>query len=128
MAYATYDYYVNTFYGDSLTADVFDKYAARASDYIDYITMGKAAGYNDENNQLAKCCCALAEKFGAFDAEVSVAADAVASETVGSHSISYRSSADIKAGLDSALLAIAQMYLLSTGLLYRGAICIRRIP
>lgn len=128
MSYATFDFYANTFHGDSLTVDVFDKYAARASDYIDYITMGKAAGYTDANNQLAKCCCALAEKYGAFDADVSVAADTVASETVGSHSISYRSSADIKAGLDSALLGIAQMYLLSTGLLYRGVPCIRRIP
>lgn len=132
MSYATYAFYTTTYHGDVLTADNFDKYADRASDYIDYITMGKAAGYTDSDDKLAKCCCALAEKFQSQDVEiensVGVSVGAVASETVGSHSVSYRSTAEIKAAFDAALLSVVQMYLLPTGLLYRGVPCIRRTP
>lgn len=127
--YATYDFYVTEFYGDILTDENFDKCASRASDYIDYLTMGKAKSYTDTDNVLARCCCALAEQYPSLDAlTVSVADGEVASETVGSHSVSYRSSAEVKASWQANLLSIAQMYLTPTGLLYRGVPCIRRIP
>jgi len=129
MAYATYEYYVNSFYGDLLTADNFDRYAGRASDYLDYVTMGKAAAYDDSTGALAKACCACAEKFSASDAIFARVADGeVASESVGSHSVSYRSSGELQAAIGKELLSTVQMYLLPTGLLYRGAPCIRRIP
>ena len=129
--YATYNDYVTVYFGNSIEAEDFDKYATRASDYIDYLTMGKAKTYNDADGALAKACCAIAEQISLADtvsASVSVGGAEVASETVGSHSISYRSSAEVKAGLDAAMLTAAQIYLLPTGLLYRGVPCIRRIP
>lgn len=127
--YATYNDYVSIYYGNAIEADDFDKYASRASDYIDYLTMGKAKTFNDVDNALAKACCAIAEKIANADSiTASVGVAEIASETVGSHSVSYRSSAELKAGLDAAMLAAAQMYLTSTGLLYRGVPCIRRIP
>ena len=127
--YATYEFYVTTFYGDVLTADNFSRYAGRASDYLDYITMGKAQAYDDANGALAKACCAAAEKFAASEAvNVRVADGEVASESVGSHSVTYRSSAELQAALGQQLLSSVQMYLLPTGLLYRGAPCIRHIP
>ena len=46
MIYADYAYYTDTFYGEMLTdEDVFTKFAARASDYIDRITMNRARDY-----------------------------------------------------------------------------------
>ena len=126
--YATYDYYTAEWYGTIITDSAdFDKYAQRASDYLDYITMGKAKSYDDTNDALAKACCAIAEQIDLADS-VGVAAGMVASESVGSHSVSYRSGAEMKASLDASMLNAAQMYLLSTGLLYRGVPCIRRIP
>lgn len=127
MSYADYNFYVNDFHGDVIAGEDFDKYASRASDYLDYITMGKAKSYDDTNDALAKACCAVAEQIDLADS-VGVAAGMVASETVGSHSVSYRSGAEMKASLDASMLNAAQMYLLPTGLLYRGVPCIRRIP
>ena len=129
MSYATYAFYANTYHGDILTADNFDRYAERASDYLDYVTMGKAQNYVDTTGALAKACCAAAEKFESSDAiAIRVANGEVASETVGSHSVSYRSSAEMQAALGTQLLSAVQMYLAPTGLLYRGVPCIRRIP
>lgn len=127
MSYADYNFYVTEFHGDVIPDEAFDKYAQRASDYLDYITMGKAKSYDDTTDALAKACCAVAEQIDLADS-VGVAAGMVASETVGSHSVSYRSGAEMKASLDASMLNAAQMYLLSTGLLYRGVPCIRRIP
>ena len=38
MAYADYEYYTSTFLGTAIELPSFDRYAKRASDYIDYIT------------------------------------------------------------------------------------------
>ena len=131
MSYADFNFYVNEFYGTALSAENFDKYASRASDYIDYITMGKSKSYDDTDDALAKACCAVAEQVASadeFSSSMSMAGGLVASETVGSHSVSFRSGAEIKASLDANMLNAAQMYLLPTGLLYRGVPCIRLIP
>lgn len=127
--YATYAFYTDEFFGSVISEEDFDKYATRASDYIDYLTMGKAKAYEDTNGALAKACCAVAEQIANSDSiTASIGVAEIASETVGSHSVSYRSSVELKAGLDAAMLSAAQMYLTPTGLLYRGVPCIRRIP
>lgn len=128
MAYADYDFYLETYYGNVLSDEDFDRCAARASDYIDYITMGKAKTYADPDDAVKKCCCALAEQYqGITAAKASIAAGELASETVGSHSVSYRSGAEVSAALKSELWDIALGYLLNTGLLYRGVPCIHRM-
>ena len=129
--YATYAYYTSEWYGSICTSEDWPKYGQRASDYIDYITMGKAATYTDTTGALKKACCAVAEQIAQSDAltaNITAAGGEVASETVGSHSVSYRSSTEVSAALKASMLSAAQTYLLPTGLLYRGAICIRRIP
>ena len=128
MAYATYDYYVTSYYGDVLTLDNFDKYATRASDYIDRITMNRAASYT-RDDAVKKACCALAEQMSkAESAYAAVGSGEIASESVGSHSVSYRSGAEVVASIDAEQQKIAVGYLANTGLLYRGVPCIRRIP
>ena len=129
MSYSDYNFYVNDFHGDVIAGEDFDKYASRASDYLDYITLGKAKTYDDTTDALAKACCAVAEQIDlANKSSMGVSVSMVASETVGSHSVSFRSGAEMEASLDASMLNAAQMYLLPTGLLYRGVPCIRRIP
>lgn len=128
MAYATFDYYVNDFLGDVLSVETFDKAALRASDYIDQLTMGNAASYTADD-AVKKACCAVAEMmYGASNVRASMANGEIASETVGSHSVSYRSGAEVSAAYDAEIRKAATAYLANTGLLYRGVPCIRRIP
>ena len=120
MAYADYSYYTTTFYGDLIPEDSFDKYITRASDYVDRLTMGRAASYTADE-AVKKAACAVAEQYCLIDrARISIANGEIASESVGSHSVSYRSSVETAASLEASLYDIAAGYLANTGLLYRG--------
>lgn len=127
--YADFTFYTTVFFGDQLTAETFPKYASRASDYIDYLTWKKAQSYDDTENTVKKCCCALAEQYQSIDAlkaaaNAKVTADGIiASESVGSHSRSFKTGGDVVQEItaeEAKLAAIARRYLLPTGLLYRG--------
>lgn len=127
--YADFTFYSVTFYGDTIPEDKFDKYATRASDYIDYLTWKKAQSYDDTENTVKKCCCALAEQYQSIDAlkaaaNAKVTADGIiSSESVGSHSRSFKTGGDVAQEItaeEAKLAAIARRYLLPTGLLYRG--------
>ena len=128
--YADYTFYTMDFYGDTIPEDKFDKYATRASDFIDYLTWNKAQGMSEEP-AVQKCCCALAEQYMSIDA-LKTAANAtvtedgiISSESVGSHSRSFRTGAEAEQAVqeaEKALAAIARHYLLPTGLLYRGVL------
>lgn len=129
--YADFAFYTTVYYGDQLTAETFQKYATRASDYIDYLTWKKAQSYDDTDNTVKKCCCALADQFQSIDAlkaaaNAKVTADGIiASESVGSHSRSFKTGGDVAqdiAAEEAKIAAIARRYLLPTGLLYRGGV------
>ena len=136
MIYADYDFYRSEYFGQIIEEADFPRLALHASQYIDYITQGRAdrsAGLE----AVKMCCCALAEHYQTIEtaqalAQKHLAAGAadsaeVQSETVGSWSRSYRSGGDsaqsaaqaAEAGR-SALLDDARRYLTNTGLLYRG--------
>lgn len=134
MIYADYDYYRNEYFGNSIKEADFQRLALHASQYIDYITRGRARADIEE---VKMCCCALAEQEQTIEtaqalAKSSLAAGAadgaeVQSETVGSWSRSYRSGGDsaqsaaqAEAAGRSVMLDIARRYLANTGLLYRG--------
>ncbi len=136
MIYADYDYYTNSYFGRSIQEDDFPRFALRASQYIDYITMGKAEA-RAELEAVKMCCCALAEQYQVIETSqelaqksLSAASESgteVSSETVGSWSRSYRSggesaqsAAQAAAEGRSILLDITRQYLAQTGLLYRG--------
>lgn len=125
MAYADYTYYTDTFYGDLIPEDSFDKCITRASDYIDRLTMNRAASYTADDS-VKKAACAVAEQYMLIgSARASVAAGEIASESVGSHSVSYRSGVETSVALENGIYNIAVSYLANTGLLYRGVPCIR---
>ncbi len=127
MIYADYAFYTDEFYGDAIQEDSYDRYASRASDYIDQITMNRAQDYvilhPDKSVSVKKACCALAEQYmQIYNARTGAMADGgeIASESVGSHSVSYRSGLETAAILEADLRKIATSFLGLTGLLYRG--------
>lgn len=140
MAYADYEYYAESFYGTLISDMDFPRMAERASAYIDYITMGRAAK-NADLPQVKKACCALAEQYQMIEAAQAAASKALLyaaestgaelkSQTVGGWSKTYRSGgesagASLSGGQNAkdALMSTAQMYLTGTGLLYRGGRC-----
>lgn len=118
MAFADYAYYIDTYHGNRLTAAQWTTVAERAADYITYITLGKATADYDA---VKRCNCALAEVYEDLEtARANAAQGAVASETVGAYSVSYRSNEEIAALYKGQVSELCARYLAPTGLLYRG--------
>lgn len=135
MVYAGYDYYANVFFGNLIGTEDFPRLALRGSQYLDYITQGRAEA-NADLEPVRMACCALAEQYQTIDAAKALANKSLTSgadgaelqsESVGSWSRSYRSGGDsaqaaaqAAEAAEAELYAIAQRYLARTGLLYRG--------
>lgn len=93
--YADYDFYLNDYYGNAVTADDWPRMSERASDYIRAATKGisdKVTGAALE--AVKKCSCAIAEVL--LDEAIMTAStfsgeQSVSSESVGGWSKSYRS-------------------------------------
>lgn len=134
--YADYEFYVSCYYGTMIQEDEFCQLAKRAGEFIDYITAGRAkpafqAGDEDIVKAIKKCCCALAEQYITIDRMKAAAAATfqtsgeIQSETVGSHSRTFRSGSETAASVAAAngeLGVLARHYLWTTGLLYRGGV------
>ena len=141
MAYADYTYYTDTYLGTAVKESDFPRLALRASSYLDYYTMGKAAK-NAGLDALEMACCALAEQIQTIEAAQALAQRAVSassesggagelqSQSVGSWSKTYRSGGEsaqqaltAAQTAKAALASAANQYLAGTGLLYRGGAC-----
>lgn len=133
MVYADYSYYTDSFFGRAISEADFPRLALRASQYIDYITQGKAEAKADLE-AVKMCCCELAEQYQAVEASKQAQIESMSdeyvelqSETVGSWSRSFGNTADmaakISADAKASLYEIARQYLSRTGLLYRGGRC-----
>ena len=138
--YATYDFYVSEYLGTTLAENEFPALAKRASAFLDYYTFGRSKKATDMY-ALKMACCAIAEQQKLVDDANALASMAVRSalqdngqerqsETVGSYSKTFRSGGESAASAISATSStkssfadIARMYLLNTGLLYRGRGC-----
>ena len=141
MVYADYDFYANTDFGRVIAEADFPRLALRGSQYIDYITQGRAearAGLE----AVKMCCCELADRYQMIDtaqelAQKSLAAGAesgleLQSQTVSAWSKTYRSGGDSAQSAaqaaqegKAALYSIAQRHLAFTGLLSRAGRCFR---
>lgn len=71
MAYADYQFYTDSFFGDVLTNDNFDRLASRASDFMDTVTFKRLVNGlpSDEwdAGRVKKCACAMAETYYYLD-------------------------------------------------------------
>lgn len=129
MVYADYMFYRDVFAG-TMPEDVFSRCSARASDYIDAQTFGRASSAlvrlpcpaSDDPESwppvkyaLAKACCALADLV-----YLEENGGGVASEETPGYKVNYL------AGISNTKTPVQQMqaalsrYLGDTGLLYRG--------
>lgn len=130
MIYADYDFYRNEYYGRAVPAADYPRLALRGSQYIDYITRGRAAA-NADLEAVRMCCCALVERYHLIDAAQQARAESLSdeyvelqSESVGGWSRSFGSTADmadaVARSAQEEIAGIVRQYLANTGLLYRG--------
>lgn len=113
MEYADYSFYTGMFHGEAIEKKDFPRLAFRASRFLDYYTRNRAKDYN-ENNAVKYACCAVAEAYQVI--EKTGAKSGIASESVGSYSVSYTTDNTTR----DELANVARQYLATTGLLYRG--------
>lgn len=119
MAYTDFTFYENTYHGNVISADDFERIADRASDFLDVITFDRLIdGLPDDERaktKVQKAVCAVAEKLYELElAEKQANAAAlsgvssgtsggatsgvIASRSAGSESISYASLSDTASG------------------------------
>ena len=115
MAYADETYYREQFHGESLSAERFPYFAERASEYIDDVTFGRAAIFEDVDGVLKKACCAIAEVCQKYEQ-----GGGLVSETVGKMTRNYALGVSTMPTERQALYTTARRYLLHTGLMYLG--------
>ena len=115
MTYADYNFYV-TSYGGTLTEDAFNKLITKASAYVDYITLGRITPIHldkyKEKISLAACSVVDVLHDEANGGELS-------SQTVGPWTRTYKGSGKTA---EQKKYDSAEVYLLPTGLLYRGGL------
>ena len=113
MIYADYSYYTEQFGGQTIPEAAFLSLARKAGNFMDYVTFNRLRKLQNPPDEAKDACCALAELL--YKAE---AADgkAIASETVGKHSVSYVEQESVK----QQMQGMANQYLAHTGLMYRG--------
>lgn len=132
MVYADYSFYKNSFLGSAISEADFPRLALRASQFLDYYTLGKSRN-NPGLENLKMACCALAEKYQIVEKAQKLAEESLTdggnlkSESVGSYSVSYQTASEKAQGANKAVIdaqngvvATARQYLVGTGLLYRG--------
>ena len=112
MAYADFQYYKDTFLGNAIEEIDFPRLSLRASEYIDAHTGGIIPQLSAIPEEVQKATCAVAEKIQSYESEAEVA-----SESVGSYSVTYKTS---DATYEQELGKVLRLYLGNTGLLYRG--------
>lgn len=137
MVYADYPYYTNVYWGKTVSEEDWPRLVTRASAFLDYATMGRAAKHAAmEAVKLA--CCALAERYQTIETAQALAARSLktsaesaatdegelSSQTVGDWTRSFKSGgSSAKDALSAAttaqetLLDTVRMYLGGTGLL-----------
>ena len=124
MAYATYEYYTNTYHGNILTQDQFNTLSERATDYISAYTYGRSDGTltNEEETLVKKCTCAVSEVLSECGVSA-LSTGEKSSERVGNWSVSYASggignmTGDI---VNTVVLNKVRLYLWRTRLMYMG--------
>lgn len=144
MAYTTFTFYENTYHGNVVPAEDFDRIADRASDFLDVITFDRLIDGLPDNDRaktkVQKAVCAVAEKLYELELADKQALSAAAggtsssgpggatsgvitSRSAGSESISYASPSEMANGAKtwSAVYQAAGDETLTNNLLYSAA-------
>lgn len=115
MAYATYEFYKDSYGGNAIPLAEFDRFSKRACAYIDMVSNGRAAAYFDEQDLLKKACCAVAEGI-----KINEEGGGVVAESVGKITRNYAAGVTNTPNEEERLSIAVCRFLLHTGLLYLG--------
>ena len=121
---ADYSFYTGEYYGKLLSSEEFPEYATRADAWLSELTFGRYSSPDLSESQLQAVKmaeCAVADLWYQLQTE-QASNPAISKETVGSHSVTYRTDTEAASGWSARIYDTAARYLLTTGLLYRGAI------
>lgn len=114
--YADFNFYQETFKGTLIEDEnSFNRMAIEASFFINEQTLGRI---DIPGEEVKLATCAIAEV--THKEYIQNSEDQIASETVGPHSVSYVKSTKTAEEYDKEKLRLLRMYLVNTGLLYRG--------
>lgn len=117
--YADYAFYTESFLGKSIPAEEFGHYALLATQYINSVTFDRIVGEPIEEVKMV--CCAVAEDYFSAGQSSAKSASGIASEKVGSYSVSYATPTKETAQVaEKQLYNAAKLWLGNTGLMYRG--------
>lgn len=133
MELTTYEFYKNTYYGETIEESAFPKWLSRATDKLHYLTYGNITeeAYAEYSKQIQKATCALMDVMFQIDAATKQATAKdetnVKSKSSGSESITFgdKDTAVTKVLADKSAQnrlmqdTIAE-YLADTGLMYAG--------
>lgn len=114
MAFATYEYYINQYFGVMPEED-FIRFARQASAYIDQVTLGRLDATTLDDNAVKDACCAVADAY-----YLNAHGGGIASETNDGISVNYVAGVSNTKTDGQRLYEAAALYLGNTGLLYRG--------
>ena len=124
MFYADFDYYTNTFYGDTIPEERFHRYAAKASREIDRLTMGRASEAGGVMAaRLSTCCCEIAEiLYKADEADAKTAGGIIAAQSNDGLSTTFAAGAAVSgAGIAGRIITTAVCWLSAPqNLMYQG--------
>lgn len=135
MGYTTYEFYQESYYGDTITEPLFEKWNSRASDEIFAITFGRSGCIDNYDNDtqvaLQKATCSVADflfKVDTAENFVNTQTESnVKSKSSGGESVTYGSTeTDVTKAMSDhksrqvAIYNSASIYLSGTGLLYAG--------
>ena len=133
MAITTYEFYKNTYYGDSIEESSFEKWESKAETKLKYLLSGNLTeqAVEEFNEEVQKAVCCVADFLFTLDRKKSnpndVNINSVKSMSSGGQSVSFNVSGDeIDAVMDDVskqnamLLSMVSEYLYYTGLLYKG--------
>ena len=121
---ADYSFYTGEYFGKLLSLEEFPEYATRADAWLSELTFDRYASPDLSESQLhavKMAECAVADLWFQYQTEAA-SNPAISKETVGSHSVTYRTGTEAASGWAARIYETAARYLLTTGLLYRGAI------
>lgn len=124
MVYATYEYYIESYGGETIPVNAFPRMIAKASQYIDNFTFGRITeGDMEMFPSISVCACEMAEMI--YKAQSNgVPGREVKSENTDGYSVTYVTERVDGETEESAmrrkLYSLAEVYLMNTGLLYLG--------
>ena len=120
MAIVTYDYYINTYMGETIAQTEFPRMEARAERIINQITHGRAANYATlptfQQDAITEAICAQLEYYAVDGIEISISGKTADGWTVGKVRVDAGKSANAT-GAASMVCPSAIAALEQTGLL-----------